>query len=291
MTDTMEPNRILITGQFWDSEFADLINGIESPTTLLTSERIERAKSWDEKFDLVLVAQSGRDSISQALIDHLHKLLGKETPVINLLGSWCEGQERSGKPLQNVLPIYWHQWSGGIKQLLAMARAGTAYPQSDLISAARMCVGVSTLSHPQASYLDDALEFLGAESVWLEQQEWQAEQTTQDLQAICVDGDSMTANFFQRLTAIRGDYPTTPLIALLNFPRKEEVLELTGQQSVVAVVSKPFDLTRLARALGQATGAQLIAAEPLSGNSRAAQLQPVDAKVDGVDSDVDEFDS
>jgi CheY-like chemotaxis protein len=285
----MEPNRILITGQFWDREFADLINGMECPATLLTCESIERAKSLPGKVDLVLVAQSGRETISQGLIDHLHAMLGRETPIINLLGSWCEGQERSGKPLQNVLPIYWHQWAGGIKQLMSMANAGQACPQEELIPAANLCVGVSALSYPQASYLEDALEFLGAETVWLEHQEWQAERPTQNLQAICVDGDSLTAKLAQRLAAIRGDHPSTPLIVILNFPRKEEVQELSAEHNVVAVVSKPFDLTRLARAVGQATGTRLIAAEPLIAKNKTAGLQPVEIESDDFDSDSEEF--
>jgi CheY-like chemotaxis protein len=285
----MESNRILITGQFWDCEFADLIKGIECPATLFTCASIERAKSLQGKFDLVLVAQSGRETVSQGLIDHLHAMLGRETPIINLLGSWCEGQERSGKPLHNVLPIYWHQWAGGIKQLLSMASAGQAYPQEELIPATNLCVGVSALSYPQASYLEDALEFLGAETVWLEQQEWQAERPTQNLQAICVDGDSLTANLAQRLTAIRRDCPSTPLIVILNFPRKEEVQELTGEHNVVAVVSKPFDLTRLARAVGQATGTRLIAAEPVITKNKTACVQPVEIESDDFDSDPEEF--
>ena len=281
----MNQSRILITGQFWDTEFADLINGIGVPATLLTCERIERAKSLDEKFDLALVAQSGRETISQQVIDHLRRLLGIATPVINLLGSWCEGQERSGIPLKHVLPIYWHQWTGGISQLLAMARSGVSHPQEELIRPATLRVGVSALCHAQASYLEDALNFLGAEAVWLEQQEWQAERTKQTPLAICVDGDSLTANLVQRLSVIRNEYPTTPLIVMLNFPRKEEELELTGVLDVAAVVSKPFDLTRLARSLGQATGTHLIAAERPVAKSKSPRLQPVEAENTEFDSD------
>ena len=286
----MEPNRILITGQFWDREFADLIKNIECPAILLTCERIERAKSLPGNFDLVLVAQSVRETISQTLIDNLHALLGQDTPIINLLGSWCEGQERSGNPLRNVLPIFWHQWSGGVRQLLAMARTGIAAPQEELIPGAILHVGISALSHPQASYLEDALRFLGAESEWLEHQEWQAERPPSNLQAICVDADSLTLNLEKRLAAIRKEHPSTPLIVILNFPRKEEVQELTAEHNVAAVISKPFDLTRLARAVGQVTGKQLIATESVASKNKTTSVQTLACEGDVFVSDPEELD-
>ena len=32
--------------------------------------------------------------------------------IVGLLGSWCEGEVRSGRPWPGAMRIYWHQWPG-----------------------------------------------------------------------------------------------------------------------------------------------------------------------------------
>lgn len=259
-------NRILITGQFWDSEFADLINGLSVPSTLIPSGKIETLQSLDQNYDLILVAQANRGSISQSTIDHLRALTGEKIPVVNLLGSWCEGQERSGHVLSRVRTIYWHQWTGSFEQLLELTRevslpAGQRYeprfPELELLTSPGMQVGISALCDTQAEFVADALFALELSGRWLEKAIWQAG-TEKQVDVICVDADSLTENLQNRLQMLRDEFPQTPLIVLLNFPRKNEVEALQSLFGVSAVISKPFELAQLAYAITDVTGVELV---------------------------------
>jgi DNA-binding NarL/FixJ family response regulator len=253
----MNVERILVTGQFWEREFADLVKGVGVPTTLLTCDRIEQLEKLEQPFGLVLIAQAGRQTVSQEFVDRLRQMVGAEVPMVNLLGSWCEGQSRSGQPLQNVLPLYWHQWTGGLAQLLQLAAQARGENRLEVYDGNSLRVGVSALVHAQANSLKDALEFFGVEAVWLEQATWQS-QPIEKLNAIVVDGDSNTASLHQRLEQLRTDHPDVPVLITLNFPRKDEVLELQAMPQVAGVFSKPFDLSQLGRLLGKATGGVLV---------------------------------
>jgi hypothetical protein len=253
----MSIDRILVTGQFWEREFSDLVKGIGVPTTLLTCERIEQLECFDQKFDLVLVAQAGRQTISQNFVDRLRNMLGPEVPMINVLGSWCEGQARSGQPLQDVLPLYWHQWIGGMPQLLQFVAQTRGSNTLQIHREHSLRVGVSALVHAQADSLSDALSFWGVQAVWLEEAIWQS-QIVESIHAIIIDGDSNTASLHQRLEQLRIEHPHVPLLICLNFPRKDEVLELQAMPLVAGVLSKPFDLSQLGRLLGKASGVTLL---------------------------------
>jgi hypothetical protein len=79
----------------------------------------------------------------------------------------------------------------------------------------------------------------------------------EEIAAVCVDGDSLTANFEKRLSLVRSFCGTTPLVCVLGFPRKHEVNELKQRWGVRAVLSRPFELAQLHWALREATGVEL----------------------------------
>ncbi len=100
--------KILTTGDYCHAEFRGLIGGI-SNVTLVPLRRIETHDESD--YDLIVVAQSHPD---QFTADEIEALQAKYplTPVVALLGSWCEGESRSGNPWPGVVRVYWHQWQG-----------------------------------------------------------------------------------------------------------------------------------------------------------------------------------
>lgn len=259
--------RLLVTGQFWHAEFADLVNGLTVPTTLLRDHRLPDASHCDTRFDLILVCRERRGSVSQATVDRLAQLF-PGTPIVALLGSLCEGEFRSGQPLQGVQSLFWHQWQGQYDQLATLvgSRALPVRTPADLPvqpvelgpvrpeTAARFAV--SAYSRTQYEMLADAITALGGETVWLEQMTWNAE-PLEGIAAVCVDGDSLTANFEKRLGLVRSFCESTPLVCVLGFPRKQEVQELKQRWGVRAVLSRPFELAQLHWALREATGVEL----------------------------------
>src|SRR5690349_7541486 len=65
--------------------------------------------SADALPELIVVAQSRPDSITSAQVEPFRRwapLAG----VVTLLGSWCEGETRTGRPLPGVERIYWYQF-------------------------------------------------------------------------------------------------------------------------------------------------------------------------------------
>lgn len=263
MNSSSMSKRILVTGQFWDRDFSNLINRINVPTTLIAADKLESLQSLETPFDVVLIAQNRRESISQKFVDHVRALTG-EIPVVMLLGSLCEGHERSGRPLTGVTSVYWHQWTGSFDQLLhcVRLRGEVADPKTDLVSLeflerGPVTIGVSALCETQWSMIDDALRGLGLTSTWLERALWNADQAD-DLAAICIDCDALSGSLDQRLELLAEQYGGTPRILLAGFPRQNEVQDWEKRFQILQVVSKPFSLAQLAYALTAATGMELV---------------------------------
>ena len=264
--------KLLVSGEFWHQDFADLISRVEVPTTLIPGEKLAQLIAPAEQNSAVLIAQSRRGSVSQTFINHVRNLF-PHAPIALLLGSWCEGETRSGSPLQGVSRMYWHEWNGSYGSLVArlhahgihlphalnhrrpsqILRSVESQPGGPTHSAGpaniQPCVvGVSALTLCQYETLEEPLRALGATPVWLEQSTWRA-CDPQEIAAICLDSDGVGELLYGRVELAREIVPTAPLILTLNFPRKEELHELRAELNVKAVVSKPFDLHMLWQAL------------------------------------------
>lgn len=59
--------------------------------------------------DLILLVQSYPGEFSASQVDLLRRA-APLAPIGVVLGPWCEGETRSGKPLPGVWRVYWHQW-------------------------------------------------------------------------------------------------------------------------------------------------------------------------------------
>ncbi len=106
--------------------------------------------------DLLAVAQAFPGQFSHETIDRLRRL-APLARVLGLMGSWCEGEMRSGSPWPATLRTYWHHWPArGDRQLrrLAMGQSCSwALPLTaseeerllaDVSTAAATCLAEST---------------------------------------------------------------------------------------------------------------------------------------------------
>jgi hypothetical protein len=59
--------------------------------------------------DVIVVAQAFPGEFSHRAIDRLRRL-APLARVVGLMGSWCEGEMRSGSPWPATMRTYWHQW-------------------------------------------------------------------------------------------------------------------------------------------------------------------------------------
>lgn len=60
--------------------------------------------------DVVVVAQSYPGELADSQIDTLRRV-APLARFVAVLGSWCEGEMRSGSPWSGAVRVYWHQWA------------------------------------------------------------------------------------------------------------------------------------------------------------------------------------
>ena len=261
----MADHKILLTGDFWHPEFQHIVSSFDVPVTLVPIEKVESVS--DSKFDLVVIAQSRRN---QFFADDVEKIqaMFSHTPVIGLLGSWCEGETRSGTPFPGVTRIYWHQWQGRydrfVEQLAESGITSWHEPRTSSVgdqiasntqapgeSGEIAFVGVSAWTRTKFEMLADAIDNFGWQASWVERSRWDTE-AANSISAICVEADSWCGDLQIRIKWIRSEIPNTPIVLILNYPRESELDEIRSA-GVSEVVSKPFELTDLRSAIIRST--------------------------------------
>ena len=73
--------------------------------------------------ELIVLAESRPGARAAASIDALRRL-APLARIWRLLGSWCEGEARSGQPPSGCVSTYWHQWPARWAQDVARLRDG-----------------------------------------------------------------------------------------------------------------------------------------------------------------------
>lgn len=260
----MEDHKILLTGDFWHQDFQHIVSGFGVPVTLVPIDKVETV--GDSRFDLVVIAQSRRNQFFTEDVEQVQAMFAG-IPVVALLGSWCEGETRSGSPWPGVVRVYWHQWEGQYerfsKQLAETGITQWHAPRTSTPAdraAARVpgtanskdiqYIGISAWSPTQHEMIDDAIKSLGWKSRWVERFMWDGE-TTKMISAVCVEADGWSVSLQNRIKWLRTEIPNTPLVLLLNYPRKSELEEIRNS-GVSEVVSKPFELDELKSAIVRA---------------------------------------
>ena len=273
----MDNCRILITGDYWHDDFRDFVTQFNSPVTMIPQEQIGSAGSL-QNFDLVILAESRRGQMDRKTVETLQKSL-PTSPMVSLLGSWCEGEQRSGDAIPGVVRVYWHQWEGRYKDFLnALSEdkvANWALPatanESDRIQAAVPAesernlqrphflsqtspgmIGVSTRKRESYEMLADAVSTSDWNAFWIEQSSLPASRMP-EFRVICIEADSVSDEIERRVSQFKKAYPMVPIIAVLNFPRVDDAYNAQSM-GIHRVVSKPFQLVDLNHAINSVIG-------------------------------------
>ena len=266
---TTKPTKVLLTGDYWHSDFRSLIPKMDCATTLVPLEKLSDEHLIDSSFDLIVLAASRRNQFSHEWVESIR---GKAspTPLVALLGTWCEGEQRSGEPWPGVQRIYWHQWQSRfdhfIRQLASdqvcdwqlpatSNHADSAMNFTSLdttkVFDKRLSVGVSAVSEIHYQMVADALQTRVAAPHWIERQHCDAA-VIEQLSLIVVDADSWNRDVEDRIHWLRNGLKIdTPIVLLLNFPRQSDLAALNAV-GISEVVSKPFQLSDFALAIERA---------------------------------------
>ncbi len=232
-------------------------------------EAVELLRSLDAPVDLIVACQSRTGELDAATFDRLRRA-APLTPVWRLMGSWCEGESRSGRPTPATPGQYWHQWRPRLARERASAAAGrcptwglpptaTAEERMRALSAPRWPRGhgriaICAPTRATAAALADVCQAAGHETHVLRQSDdWppsQALAALWDTTPDALDDRAMLAKF-------RACLAGAPVFALVGFPRAADC-QRAATAGVAGVISKPFVISDLLWHLRRIPGTKLV---------------------------------
>ncbi|QEG22809.1 hypothetical protein [Mariniblastus fucicola] len=267
----MSTLQILISGDYWHGDFREPFSKLEIPATMVPLERIKSVEG--QAFNLIVLAQSRRDQMSQTAIDSLRTQF-PEVPIVVLLGSWCEGENRSGTPLIGVSQTMWHQWESRFERFCVQVSDGVRSDWHQPLTASvsdrvrdfspdgaivekligKMVV-VSSEDRTTAETISEMLKTYQCDSLWAEAETDLIDSA--DVDAICIDANGVSSELKNRISNFKDRFEDTPVVVAMNFPRQQD-MNLLSQLGVQEIVSKPYThnefLQSLLRALDASTG-------------------------------------
>lgn len=260
---------VLLTGDYRHREFSDITANARLPITLQAFAEAVRSSSESTDYGLVVIAQSRRGQFhSRDVEELLDRFSG--IPVALLLGSWCEGELRSGDPIPGMIRIYWHQWCGRFEHFMQqiVVRKMSSWHLPRICSIAdrlivdeiqptpddkALLVGISSSTKEGFQMLSDVCEYNCFRSKWIEQLN-SSDLSAHRPDAILVESNSLTRAVAQRIEKLKTLFPRVPLALVMNFPRQQD-RQLACRLGVGGLISKPFQLKDVGFALQRAIAA------------------------------------
>ncbi len=246
---------ILVLGDTDRSEFRDTVLELRPLGGVVVSEDVSSAVDLISRGkivpDVVVVAQAYPGQFSTDSIDRLRRA-APLARVVGLLGTWCEGETRTGRPWPAAIRVYWHQWRPQSERELSRIATGKASAWSLPITAGdeeRFLAGthqpsslrnghiaVWTPLFDMQDWLQRACHRRGYSTSWLRpHQSVDRERIT----AAIFDADECSGKELDDLRRLVAAIEPAPVLALMDFPRVEsrDRALATGAR---AVLSKPL---------------------------------------------------
>ena len=206
--------------------------------------------------DLIVLALAFPGQFPAKAIEQL-RCLAPLARILALLGSWCEGEMRTGKPLPGLIRVYWHQWLARCSRESSRLHAGllsgwglpvTATDEERLLASENYCsesreglVAICTRQHEMHDWLSAACRRRGHSTVWLTPDE---PVHLAGATAAIFDGTDCDGVEVDQLERLVARIKPAPVVALCDFPRIEDH-DRTIAAGAAAVLSKPLLLDDL----------------------------------------------
>ena len=203
----------------------------------------------------IVLAQAWPGQFSAASIDRLRNLAPLARLVV-ILGSWCEGEPRSGNPLPGVIRMYWHQAAAGIlrefpdwsqTQGSAWSLPATATDEERLLASIEAplpkgqgLVAIWTRRPEMEGLLADACRRAGYSTVWMHPRQ---PPRVEGAVAAIYDGASLDAAGLAELKQLIAAVSPAPVLALLDAPRIQDAR--LARSLAAVVIAKPFRIDEL----------------------------------------------
>jgi len=206
--------------------------------------------------DLVVLAQAIPGRFDQRELQRFRHILPLARWVV-LLGSLCEGESRTGDPIAGAIRIYWHQWPALAQRRLfgptsqkwgSISRLPKSAGEDEFVLAEteafplrKGLVGIVSAAAMSFGMLKSACRSTGWATVHIQPRN---QVDIDGLDAILFDGTDGLGDELDLLCEVAECHPCVPIVAVLGFPRPEDVRRL-GELGVRRIVSRPFGLADL----------------------------------------------
>jgi len=215
------------------------------------AQAVERLNAQGRNPAAILLMQSRPGEFKPAEIEALHAV-APLSRLVALVGVWCEGEARSGRPWPGVVRVSWRSWKSGLPAALGLSPAGNGAPpqprtmtEVERIESAAVCLrrlhlrnataAVFTSRRAMFESLADALGALRIKATWHDGQG--QPRPAADLRMF--DG-------WDQIAADSAD--ESPRIVLLDFPRPEDIAQAHAV-GIAAVLPQPLLIADLAAAI------------------------------------------
>ncbi len=105
--------QILLVGDIHRTEFRESASCLKRLGVVEIAADVETARAALAQRrttpEVIVVTQSFPGQFSHGAIDRLRRA-APLARIVGLMGSWCEGEMRSGRPWPATARLYWHQW-------------------------------------------------------------------------------------------------------------------------------------------------------------------------------------
>lgn len=258
------PLRVWVLGDAGHEDFRACVEQIAARTeaTLFPDWPDELAREAEPDLCVVLAARPGEFAPERIeALRHWAPL----ARVVGLLGSWCEGESRTGRPWTAVPRVYWHRWRAWFERELAAWENGecgtlslplTATEEERLlhggalsVDAGEVTIAIHSSSREMAGMLVEACAALGYDA-----RRWEVDAASANEQpAIGIyDAATCDAGMIEELHELAVGSPSTYWLVLANFPRPDDERWLR-EAGATAVLSKPLVIDELCFALTRLT--------------------------------------
>lgn len=245
---------ILCVGRTDRSEFRHVLPSLDPWGTVISAPDVPAALATlaDQSLtpDVLIIAQSYPGEFVDEQIDRLRRV-APLARLVAVLGTWCEGEMRSGTPWSGAVRIYWHQWRSHCHLELERLRSGreSLWSLPSTACEEERCLTVSTRKHDQNAGLVnivteqyDVFELLAAACLDRGYQpRWPRphEELQADAPAVLLfDAAGETVDELARFRRLQVDKATV-VIVLADFPRIADCNRFV-RAGATAVLSRPF---------------------------------------------------
>ncbi len=253
--------RVLLVGDTSRAEFREGCAALDemAAVTRVDNTAAAAAQCCDSvRPHAIILAQAYPGQFQLAGIEHL-RAAEPLARFITLLGSWCEGEPRSGRPLPGVVRIYWHEaavrfrrdlphwfdresaWSLPITatdEERLQATSAKPLPRADGL------VAIWSRRREMADLLTDTCRVAGFATAWMHPRR---PCRVQGAAAAIFDGATLDAATMDELKRFAGNVSPAKVLVLLGAPRIQDVRRVRSLGG--SVFAKPFRIDDLIWAL------------------------------------------